>query len=172
MDMQQLTAAFTSLKAATEFGRAALEVKNFNEIAPKLSDLNSKLLDAQQALFLHNAQLSELQEQHREATKELAEVKATLAERGRYLLHPVAPGRFVYRAEATTTEPDHFVCQPCFDGPELRKAVLQNHPATAYSDGTWRSPVCKAAIKYANATGGHAPTVLHGDSGPNSWMRG
>jgi hypothetical protein len=98
MDMQQLTAAFKSLKAATEFGRTALGLSSFNEIAPRLSGLNRKLLDAQQALFLHNVQFSELQEQHREAAKELAEAKAARAERGRYLLHAVAPG-FSFIAE-------------------------------------------------------------------------
>lgn len=167
MDMQQLTAAAASLKTAMDFGRAALELKNYNDMAAKVSDLNSKILDAQQSLFAHNVQLSELQEEHRTALRDLEAAKTALAERGRYLLHAVAPGRFAYRAEATATEPEHYICQPCFDGPDRRKAVLQDHPPTQRTAGYLLCPVCTVNVRYANSTGQGQRSVA---GGRNSWM--
>ncbi|TCG04722.1 hypothetical protein BZM27_38820 [Paraburkholderia steynii] len=155
-----MTAACTSLNGTAQFSKAA----------PKLPDVNSKLLDAQESLFTHQTQLAELPEFYLEATKELGEVKSAPTEQNRCALHSVACGAFIYRAKMVGAEPEQFVCQTSFDRPKRCKAVPLYHLAASYADGTFRCPICQIETKSANATGGHAPAVLRGDGGPNSWI--
>lgn len=178
MDLSLVSSAVASINAAKEIGKAALGLRDFNQMAAKISEMNASLLDAQNSLFTHNAQLLALQQDYFEATKELAEAKEALAEKGRYALFEIVPGSFAYRADARPTgthdgnpvpaEPEHYICQPCFDGPDRRKAVLRLHPTTQYVIGWWHCPVCNTDIRLP----GQAQPInaRRGGGGSNSWM--
>jgi hypothetical protein len=159
MDFATIGALFASLKAAKELGQAALAVHEFNEMAPVISNLNSELLKAQDSLFTHNMELLTLQQEYLKATKELAEVRESLAEKARYALFEITPGAFVYRAEArpasphetnpVAAEPEHFICQQCFDSPERRKSALKR-----IGHSEWNCHACKNRIFVAQTGSG------------------
>ena len=136
MDFSQISIAVGALKAAKEIGQAALAFRDFNETAGALTQINEQLLKAQDGLFAHNTQLMELQQKYHNAIDELRKAKEALAERGRYSLFEISDRVFVYRANVAmasaggdgkgSSEPLHYVCQPCFD--KGAKSVLRKYP--------------------------------------------
>ena len=133
MDFSVIVSAVSALNSAKELGRAALAIRDFNQFAGAISQINDQLLKAQESLFTHNSQLLDMQQKHLEAREELRNLKETLAERGRYSLVELTKGSFVYRLNVAPSEsgtidpvrpePVHHLCQPCFD--QGVKIVLQ-----------------------------------------------
>lgn len=152
MDLAVISAAIGAISVAKELGKAALGVRDFNEMAPVIAQLNDQLLKAQDALFRHNAELLALQQEQFETAKKLREMEETLAQRGRYSLVEVSRGQFAYRVNVAVetsevgnpgrAEPLHYVCQPCFD--KGIKAVLQreNFYGAIYLD----CPICETKV--------------------------
>lgn len=142
MDVSDITGAISALTTAKQLAQGALALREFNDSAGAIAQINEQLLKAQERLFAHNAQLMQLQQEHFETSKELGKLKEALAERGRYSLFELSPHIFVYRVNVTPelggavdprgTEPQHYVCQPCFD--KGIKHVLQglNHFGSLY----------------------------------------
>lgn len=129
MDISLVTGAVTAIKVARQIGSAALKVRDFNQFAGTIAEINDQLLKAQESLFAHNADMMDLQQKYFEACEELRKLKATAAERGRYSLRELAQGVFAYQLNASSTaesegEPSHYLCQPCFD--KGIKSVLQD----------------------------------------------
>lgn len=133
MDYSLISTAFNALRAAKDIGNAAIELRDWNQMATEITKINGELLKAQDALFAHNASLLNLQQQNAQMVDDLRKAKEALAERGRYTLFEIGRGKLVYRAniiqpqsDAAITvapEPMHYLCQPCFD--LGRKMVLQ-----------------------------------------------
>ena len=133
MDFSMISSASAAITAAKELGKAMIGLRDFNQIAGKVSEINSMLLKAQESLLAHNAQLLQLQNDHFKTSQELRELKETLSERGRYSLFEISPGNFVYRIDVSpvsghagdpvSSEPKHYLCQACFD--KGIKVVLQ-----------------------------------------------
>lgn len=136
MDISLFTAAVSSINAAREIGRAAIAVRDFNQFAAVVAQINDQLLKAQDSLFAHNAQLLALQNEVFESREQLRKMQETLAQRGKYALIELGKGQFVYRSRADAipmtsgtgdpafTEPEHHICQICFDKHGI-KSVLQ-----------------------------------------------
>lgn len=156
MDLSLIGAAASAIGIAKEVGRAAIGVRDANQLAETITRMNEQLLKAQDTLFAHNAQLLQLQQQYFEAAQELRVVKETMAERNRYTLFELTAGNHVYRADARpvlsesgdpiATEPEHYICQPCFDKPPKTKVVLRFIPAGEYEPAFWDCPICKSTI--------------------------
>ena len=83
MDFALISTAVGSLKAAKDLGQAALGIRDFNQFASTISQINDQLLKAQESLFTHNAQLMQLQQDHFEARDELRKLRDAATERGR-----------------------------------------------------------------------------------------
>lgn len=155
MDFGLISSALGAITAAKDIGKAALTVRDANLVAEHVSRLNDTLLKAQEALFAHNAQLLELQQEHFKATEELRQLKEAIAERGRYTLVELSRGQFAYRAntapelgragEPDSTDPTHHICQQCFDGVEKKKVVLQRRTPLYGGNVLW-CPSCKVEI--------------------------
>ena len=136
MDLSLIAAANSALSAAREIGRAAVGIRDFNEISSIVAKLNDQLLKAQDSLFSHNTQLMLLQDEILATREELRKMRETLSERGKYSLVELGKGTFVYRSRAdipptlghsgepNPTEPEHYICQSCFDTKGF-KSVLQ-----------------------------------------------
>lgn len=133
MDLSFFIGATSALKGAKDIGSALLEMRDFNQSASKIVDLNRFLLQAQESLFAHNTQLLQLQNEHCEASQELRKLKEALAERGRYSLVEITEGSYAYKSKVVqaesaasspvASEPEHYLCQPCYD--KGVKSVLQ-----------------------------------------------
>lgn len=152
MDLSAISAAVSAITVSKELAKAALGVRDFNEMAAVVAKLNEQLLKAQEGLFGHQAQLLALQQEHFETTEKLRKAEKALAERGRYALIELSPGNFAYSANITpvdsevgnpvSTEPPHNVCQPCFD--KGSKAVLRR--TVFYGTEVWTCPVCRIEL--------------------------
>ncbi len=139
MDFSLIGAAVNSLRIAKDIGSAAVELRDFNQMAAEFAKMNGELLKAQDALFAHNASLLDLHGKYADACDELRKMKDALDERSRYALFEIGTGQFAYRLKVAgareaagvpgTDEPMHFLCQPCFDAG--RKMVLQLYPDAA-----------------------------------------
>lgn len=155
MDFSLISAAVNSLRLAKDIGSAAVELRDFNQMAGEFAKMNGELLKAQDALFAHNASLLELHGKYADACDELRKMKDALNERGRYALFEIGAGKFAYRlkvggaGEAVAVpgadEPMHYLCQPCFDAG--RKMVLRLYPNAADGPGA----ECPQCAKYFNA---------------------
>ena len=156
MDLTLITGVAGALKTAIDLGKGALEIRDTTKLQSIVIAMNDQLLNAQQSLFTHNAELLALQQQYFEATQKLREAEETLAERGSYSLFELVPGNFAYRLhippEASapgaelTSEPMHYVCQQCFDGPGKLKRVLKFTPKGSGTYGHWTCPGCGSRI--------------------------
>ena len=133
MDFSSISSAAAAITAAKELGKAMIGLRDFNQVAATVTEINDKLLKAQESLFAHNSQLLQLQDEHFKTCEELRELKKTMAQRGRYSLFEISSGIFVYRvninpepsdiSDPLASEPLHYICQPCFD--KGIKVVLQ-----------------------------------------------
>lgn len=125
MDFSLIGAAATSLGIAKDLAKAAIGVRDFNAQAATIAQMNEQILKAQDALFIHSANMNELQQKHFETLEKLRAMEKLIAERGRYSLFEISKGVFVYRSVAgeyvghdgnpIPAQPDHYVCQRCFD---------------------------------------------------------
>ena len=133
----------SSLSMATNLAKAAMGLRDFNELAAVVSKINDQLLKAQDGLLAHNAEMFALQQKYFEATEELRKVRETLDEKGRYSLFAIAPGNFAYRVNVSPqqsgagepggAEPLHYVCQQCFD--RGVKSILGVTPNNSFGGG-------------------------------------
>lgn len=150
MDFSLIGAAVNSLRLAKDIGAAAIELRDWNQMADEFAKMNGELLKAQDALFAHNAALLDLHGKYADACNELRKMQDALNERGRYTLFEIGTGKFAYRlkfsdvakvaGEPGVDEPMHFLCQPCFDAG--RKMVLLLYPRSA-NGPVAQCPHCK-----------------------------
>lgn len=149
MDLSLIAAANSALSAAREIGKAAVGIRDFNQLATVVAQLNEQILKAQDSLFAHNTQLFALQQENFDLTGKLARAEEKLADRGRYTLVEISDRTFVMglnkRIEATAhdtahgLELEHYLCQPCFD--KGIKSVLQK--SSFYGAISLECTICK-----------------------------
>lgn len=131
MDASLVSGLMTSLTATVELGKAALGVRDANQLAATVAQMNDKILHAQQSLFGVMAQSLALTQELANAQQENQKLRAAIEQRGRYALVELAEGQFVLRSKLESgtdsnpvdAEPVHHICQPCFD--KGLKSVLQ-----------------------------------------------
>jgi len=146
MDLASIGTAFTAIDLIRKGLSAAIDVRDFNQAAAELSKLNEALLSAQAALLAQNSALFQLQSEKFETAEKLRKLEEAISEKARYELFDLGGGVFVYRANAspstsgagdpTSTQPQHFLCQPCFDAG--KKSVLRR-----WGDREWNCTLCK-----------------------------
>ncbi|MET3390664.1 hypothetical protein ABIC33_001287 [Variovorax sp. 1140] len=156
MDFSLISGLVGSLKATYDLGSAAVGVRDANKLTEAVAEMNHKLLDAQQRLFAISSEAWALQQQLIDTQKENLELKATLEERGRYVLVELAKGNFALRSKVKPTdasepvdaEPEHYLCQPCF---HKGVKVVLGLEGGQYSPYIQRCAVCKHGIEVAPA---------------------
>ncbi len=113
----EIGSAIASLSASLSLARAALETRDAIKINTAIADLNTKYTELSMAGLQLVEKLSALQTALGEAQHENAELKKQLNERSHYVLHELAPGRFVYRyiPNGEGSDPEHYLCQACYD---------------------------------------------------------
>lgn len=163
MEIVTITAAIAGLKNSYDLVKAAIAARDDVKLAEARQAVNDRIIDVQNAaLALQEKQsaarddIESLKESLRAANAKVAELEQMQAERGKYALHAISQGVHVYASKiddagaSATSEPQHYICQPCFDGPEKRKVVLNYAPrqrAGVYSvPASWSCPVCKHSV--------------------------
>ena len=151
MDLSLIGAANSAIVAAREIGKAAIGLRDFNQLSAVVAQLNDQILKAQDSLFAHNTQLMALQQEVIEAREKLRKMEETVAQRRRYTLFELSDGVFVYRvnispeggaaSDPCSAEPIHYVCQPCLDTKDVRVVLVRSGTQLCI---THICPQCKA----------------------------
>ncbi|WP_372356956.1 hypothetical protein ACCP99_08165 [Xanthomonas sp. NCPPB 3443] len=143
MDFGSINLVISSLGAAQTLAKAAVGIRDFNESAAALAQINEQLLAAQQGLLSHNVMLLQLQQENFETAKELRELKEAIAKKDSYPLVDIGNGSLAYavdiqaggESDPEITHPQHHLCQICWDRDGLR-SVLQ--PAPKFGGAVYR----------------------------------
>ncbi|KVN17942.1 MULTISPECIES: hypothetical protein [unclassified Burkholderia] len=153
MAILTVTAAIAGLKNTIDLAKAAVAARDELKLAEMQQSINDRVIDVQNAaLALQEKQaaardeIDELKEQLRTANAKLGDLERALGERAEYKLHAVSERGFVYRFVGQD-EPEHFICQPCYDGPERRKTVLRFTPRGQYSVASYSCPTCRNIVR-------------------------
>ncbi|WP_127837612.1 hypothetical protein [Burkholderia gladioli] len=148
-----VTATIAALKNTIDLAKGAIAARDEMKLAEMQQSINDRVIDVQNAaLALQEKQsaardeIDELKEQLRAATARTADLERAVAERMAYKLYAVSRGAFAYRSEIEG-EPEHFICQPCYDGPERRKTVLKFFDRTQYASAHFTCPTCKNVLR-------------------------
>lgn len=166
-DITAIAAALSSLKAAKDISQAMLGLRDAAAFQEKRLELQSKILDAQDAAFAAQQERVALLARVSDLENELADAKAWEAEKQRYELKSVQTGAFAYalKPEAQVTEPPHWLCATCYQ--KGHKSILQRGAAPHQRAWPWSCPSCKSVI-YASFSGPSpaSPTVRPGEACP------
>jgi hypothetical protein len=123
--ISEIIAAIQSAKVLNDLVKAARELKNYNEFVAAVSEVSSKLIDAQAAaLTALDRQLS-LTNRVSELEKDIMELKNWESEAKRYQLERVPSGFFAYvlKRGMEMGEPPHELCANCFQ--KRQKSIIQ-----------------------------------------------
>ena len=159
MDLSLIAAANSAITAARELGKAAIGLRDFNQMAATVTQLNDQLLKAQDNLFAHNGQIFSLQQEVfdlkdslrkseallLEAQDEIAKSNKKKLELDQYERVPGPSGGWVIRGKgvAPNDESEPRYCAHCFESEHL--SALQ--PGTAKDRTYLVCHRCEAKIR-------------------------
>lgn len=139
MDLSLIGAATAALSAARDIGKSAIGIRDFNQVAAAIAQLNDQLLKAQDSLFIHQSQLLAMQQEVFtlkdalrqkdaaliEAQDEIAKVKQKKLDLDQYERFLHAGGGWAYRRKGASpnNEDEPAYCANCFEQEQL--SVLQ-----------------------------------------------
>lgn len=119
----EINAALQSVKVISDWLNANRSLKNYNELLIAVTEVNSKLLSAQEKLSSCFDKQKSLSERVADLEKEIAEYKNFNEEIGRYKLHELKSGMLVYalQPEHANGDPMHYLCNNCVENGKLSK---------------------------------------------------
>lgn len=139
MDLSLIGAATAALSAARDIGKSAIGIRDFNQVAAAIAQVNDQLLKAQDSLFTHQSQLLAIQQELFglkdtlrqkesaliEAQDEIAKLKQKKLNLDSYERVRHAGGAWVYRRKDVSpdNEDEPVYCDNCFEQEQL--SVLQ-----------------------------------------------
>lgn len=125
MEVSAIVSAVGALNAAKNIAESMITLRDAAAFKAKLLEFQSKLLDANSAVFSAQDERSALLERIGELEKELARFERWEAEKQRYELKETPGGGFAYslKPEAQPPEPPHQICANCYQGG--KKSILQ-----------------------------------------------
>lgn len=160
MDLTSITTAFSAVKAAKDLGTALVELRDFNQVATTVTELNRKLLEAQDSIFTAQSKMLELQSEHLDTVNKLRKLEESLGQRRRYGLVELATGVFAYRLkpaeerqqdiEVNGDEPIHYICQPCMDTKGDRAVLVR--AASGWGYFSLNCPICERKFATSEKT--------------------
>lgn len=130
----EIGAAISSLSAAFGIAKTALEARDEVKAQSAIADFNAKHVALSMAALDLVEKHNTLLRTNHDLEAKLADIQRKTSERDNYVLHELAPGRFVYRFKPTdgSGDPIHDVCQLCYD--QGIKSVLRLN-----EQGEWTS---------------------------------
>jgi len=102
------------------------------------SKLLSQVITLQQTLMQLQSENHSLLNLKHEAEQLALELQAKLAERSRYELYELAPGKLVYapKPDANDAQPAHYLCQNCYDK-GIKSVLRRIGPSAHDSQISW-----------------------------------
>ncbi len=125
VDMTIFTGAFHALKTAGDLTKLIIEAHDASVMRQKAIELQPQIISAQKAALDAQSEQFTLLGRIRDLEKQVAELEAWDAEKGRYELIEVGDGALAYsiRDDARGVEPPHWICAACYQ--RGKKSILQ-----------------------------------------------
>ncbi|WGR94801.1 hypothetical protein MTX26_01795 [Bradyrhizobium sp. ISRA443] len=116
MPAAEITAAITSIRAAYDFTKGMVAVRDSDLLAKQARELNAMMLDVLDKSIAARQSYIEQTDELQALKAELAASKNWDRERERYELKSVGSGAMVYmlKPEARASEPPYWLCPNCF----------------------------------------------------------
>jgi hypothetical protein len=117
-------AIMSPLKAAGDVAKGLVDIRDTVKFGEAVIRLQGQILSAQQGALAAQSRESELGDEIRALKARVAEVEGWEAEKKRYALEQLPPGKFVYslKPDMAHGEPLHKLCQTCFQ--RGKKSIL------------------------------------------------
>jgi len=127
VDISAFASALTSFKTAKDIAESMIGLRDAQAFQAKLLEFQSKLIDANNAVFAAHDERAALLERIRKLEEEMTRLKAWDAEKQRYQLTEIGPGvvAFVLKEGISQGEPPHQICANCCANG--KKSYLQRH---------------------------------------------
>ena len=121
----ELHTAIASVVGLLNIAKGAIEARDWSQLTEISAKFNDQIIKTQQAVIDAQGTQSDLVAQLTKANKEIAELRATLAEQARHHLEEIAPGKFALRVDVIrqdqqslmldgSSQAKHYACQRCF----------------------------------------------------------
>jgi hypothetical protein len=146
VDIPSIAGSLGAIKSAYDIVKGIKDVHDINIVQASISDLQKKILEAQEAALNARAEQLELIEEKRVLNEKLRALEDWQAEKQRYVLEELAPGTFAYtrRTDAVPKEPLHQICASCYN--HGQKSILQHEMRAPGRSNVFVCSSCDAAI--------------------------
>lgn len=124
--MLEISAAISAAKAAFDGLKTAVAARDDAKIQAALGDMGARLTEAVLSALDSAGRATALHSELEDVKRQRVELQSKLDERGRYVLHEIHRGGFVYSFAGPSDSgqgPAHYLCQNCYD--KGVKSVLQ-----------------------------------------------
>jgi hypothetical protein len=123
--LTEIPAALAAVKNLKDISTFILNSKIDNAVKAKAVELNSTIIELQNAIFALQSQHQEVRDTKDELKKELMRKEKWDAEAAKYHLQDLDSGIFVYglKRDKADSEPPHWLCIKCYQCEQ--KSVLQ-----------------------------------------------
>ncbi|WP_050043683.1 hypothetical protein [Bradyrhizobium sp. LTSPM299] len=145
-DISAIAAAVSAFKAAKDIGESMVGLRDAAAFQGKLLEFQSKLLDANNAVFAAQEERFSLLQRIGQLEKEMADFKAWHTRKERYELKNVGYSSFAYvlKKEERGSEPPHWACANCFENEHI--SIIQ-YTSKRDEGFSWTCPRCKSTIE-------------------------
>lgn len=146
----EIAGLISSLKAIKDISETMIGLRDASVFEEKRFELQSKMLDAQNAALAANEERAALVQRVSGLEQEVARLRAWDSEKERYELKQWGDGAFAYTLKETETssEPLHAICPGCYQ--RGTKSILQSNGEIQVHKHAWNCFSCKTSVR-ANA---------------------
>jgi hypothetical protein len=145
VDISAISGAMSALKGTKDIIEAMVGLRDAATFREKQLELQSKIMDAQSAVFAANEERTELLTKLSALEKEIAALNHWEEEKQRYQCVSIAKHVVAYVLKEDDEGPDtagHWLCATCFD--DHRKTYLQQVPISTGHSLVVACPRCKS----------------------------
>lgn len=146
MDGASIISFLQTVKSAKEIGTALIGLKVTGEVQAKIIELNNLIIAAQGHAASAQQENAALVTRIRHLEKEIADQKTSISYNQNYELKQVDIGALCYvlKENAQTSEPPHWLCQPCFS--KGHRNILQKDAFEFENKAQYVCNTCKFEI--------------------------
>ena len=134
------------LQAATTIAKELLGLNLSRNVSAKIIEMNAVILTAQSSALTAQAREMELADRVRKLEEEVVQLKDWNVNKQNYELKSIGGTSFAFMMKelVQTSEPKHWLCQPCFEN--AKKSVLQRKEQSARRGWYWACNGCGTDI--------------------------
>lgn len=128
----EINAALQSMKVIGDWIRANKSLSNYNELVSAVSEVNSKLMRANEIALASQEKQAFLADRVRELEKKIMELENRESEANKYELHEFPTGTCVFKLkpEMQNGEPTYYLCEAC-----MSKSQISRMQPDGFRDG-------------------------------------